>query len=165
MVSQHESTEEPPESFPVDIDRRPFLTRGQRIYVSWLTDILVYVVVLNLYVEYSDAKVIDSFTVSILTAVLLKFLLVGITSAKYRVWGWAKSKGGRRYKLIGAFGVWAILFLSKFVILEAVDLVFGDSVELGGFIDVMLLAVGLMLAREVVQRVFFRLGQTADDRS
>jgi len=37
-----------------------------------MTDVLVYVVVLNLYVGYSDSEAIDSFTISILTALLLK---------------------------------------------------------------------------------------------
>ena len=160
MVSEHLPSEELPESLPADIELRLSMNRSQRIYVSWLVDILVYIVVLNLYVEYSEAKVIDSFTVSVLTAMLLKLLLVLITAAKYSVWGWAKSKEGRGYKVVGALGVWAILFLSKFVILEAVVLVFGDSVELGSFIDVMLLAVGLMAARELVHRIFARLGSS-----
>lgn len=165
MANNPVSAEELPDSLPADIDRNPALSRSQRIYVSWLTDILVYTVVLNLYVEYSDAKVIDSFTISILTGVLLKGLFALITAAKHRVWGWAKSKDGGAYKAVGVFGVWLILFLSKFAILEAVDLVFGDSVELGGFLDVMLLAVGLMVASEAIRRVYIRLGATANDRT
>ena len=135
------------------------LNRRQVLYVSWLMDVLVYVVVLNLYVEFSDAKVIDSFLISVLTAILLKLLLVVIINSKYRVWGWAKSKDGRIYTVLGVLGVWAILFLSKFLILEAVDFVFGDHVELGGFIDVLLLVAVMMISREAIQRVYHWLGQ------
>ena len=144
---------------PVDPDQVLTLNRRQRIYVSWLADVLVYIVVLNLYVEYSEAKVIDSFTISILTAVLLKLLLVLITASKYRVWAWSKSKNGRFYTVAGVVGVWAILFLSKFLILEAVDFVFGDHVDLGSFIDVMLLVAAMMITRELVQRIYHTLGQ------
>jgi hypothetical protein len=37
-----------------------------------LPDVLVYIVVLNLFVEWAPAVVIESFTVSILTAIALK---------------------------------------------------------------------------------------------
>lgn len=133
-------------------------TRRQRIFADWLTDILVYLVVLNLFVEYSDSIVIDSFLISILTAALLKVLLVVITHGKKTVWRWARSKGSRAYTVVGAIGVWAILFLSKFVILGIEDLVFGDLVELGSFIDVMLLVASLVVTREVVRRAYLWLG-------
>lgn len=134
------------------------INRSQRVYASWLSDVLVYIVVLNLYVEYSPNKVIDSFTISILTAIVLKLLLVAITSAKKRVWAWSQGREGRFYTVGGIVGVWAILFLSKFVILETIDFIFGDKVELGSFIDVMLLVAALMIAREVAHRVYKTLG-------
>jgi hypothetical protein len=51
-----------------------------------------------------------------------------------------------------------ILFLSKFLILEVVDLVFGEHVELGKFLDVIVLVIALMVAREVFQRIYISLG-------
>lgn len=134
------------------------MSHRQRVYVSWLSDVLVYIVILNLYVEYSPNKVIDSFTISIFTAVVLKLILVGITAAKYRVWAWSREKEGRIYTVAGVLGVWAILFLSKFVILETIDFVFGEHVDLGSFLDVMLLVVALMITREVVHRIYRSLG-------
>lgn len=136
-------------------------TRRQRVFADWLIDILVYMVVLNLFVEYWSAIVIDSFAISILTAVLLKVLLVVITLGKKTVWRWASAKGSRLYTVVGVFGMWAILFLSKFVILEAEDLVFGDLVELGSFVDVMLLVAALVVTRELVRRVYLWLGTSS----
>ena len=49
--------------------------------------------------------------------------------------------------------LWAVLFGSKFLVLEAVNLVFGDSVSLGGFFSVTLLILVLLLARAAVQRL------------
>lgn len=48
------------------------ITRSQARFVSWVADVLVYIVVLNLFVEWAPAVVIESFTVSILTAIALK---------------------------------------------------------------------------------------------
>jgi hypothetical protein len=48
---------------------------AQRWFVSWTTDVLIYVVILNLFKEFSDAITIESFWISLLTAVVLKILL------------------------------------------------------------------------------------------
>jgi len=42
---------------------------------------------------------------------------------------------------------------SKLVVLELVDLVFGDAVSLGGFISVTLLVVALLVSRAAVRRL------------
>ncbi|MEX1279769.1 MAG: hypothetical protein AB1Z55_03535 [Acidimicrobiia bacterium] len=133
-------------------------TPAQRVFLSWAVDVLIYVAVLNLWVEWSPNKTIDSFTISILTAALLKVLLDLVTTAKGRVLDWARRGEGRSRRVAGLFGVWAILFFSKFLILEAVDIVFGDRVTLGSFVDVLLLAATLMLARQAMAAAYRRLG-------
>jgi hydrogenase-4 membrane subunit HyfE len=149
----------PLDPWPADIERTTGANARQRAFASWATDILLYIVVLNLYVEYSEAKVINSFTISILTAVLLKVLLATIMVGKSAVWRWAKSRGSRSSTLIGIVGVWAIAFFSKFVILEAVNLVFSDYVTFGGFGEVMLLVLCMVVARELVERIYLWLGR------
>ena len=49
--------------------------------------------------------------------------------------------------------VWAVLFGSKFLVLESVALVFGPRVSLGGFFSVTALIVVLMLSRAGVRRL------------
>jgi len=46
-----------------------------------------------------------------------------------------------------------VLFGSKFLVLEAVDFVFGSRVSLGGFFSVTLLILVLLLARGAVRRL------------
>ena len=154
-----EPVSSPSDPWPADIGRTAAPNARQRAFASWTTDILLYIVVLNLYVEYSDAKVIDSFTISILTAVLLKILLVIIMVGKSAVWRWAKSMESRICTFIGILGVWAIAVLSKFAILEAVNFVFSDHVTFGSFGEVMLLVVCLVVAREVVERIYLWLSR------
>lgn len=48
------------------------------------------------------------------------------------------------------------VFGSKFLVLEAVTLAFGDRVSLGGFFSVMLLIVTLLLSRAAVRRLLQR---------
>jgi hypothetical protein len=62
-------------------------------------------------------------------------------------------------KVLQIGSAWLILFLSKFVILEIVDIVFGDHVELGGFVTVLTLVLVMMITREIVQRIYLGLGR------
>jgi hypothetical protein len=138
----------------------PAPTRRQLIFFSWTKDVLIYVVVLNLFVEYVEKVVIDSFTISILTAILLKVLLEVILGLEHRVAHFFEERPGNLAKFLRVMSAWLILFLSKFVILEVVDLVFGDHVELGSFVQVLGLVLVLMIAREVVQRLYVALGSS-----
>lgn len=135
------------------------ITRKQSIFVSWTKDILIYIIVLNLFVEYNSKIVIDSFTISIFTAILLKILLEIILKLEHRVADFFKARPGKLSKFLRILFTWLILFSSKFLILEVVDLVFGDHVELGKFLDVIILVIALMVARELFQRIYISLGK------
>ena len=137
-------------------------TRRQLIFFSWTRDVLIYVVVLNLFVEYVDRVVIDSFTISILTAVLLKALLDLILTLEHRVAHFFEARPGKLSGFLRIMSTWLILFLSKFLILEVVDLVFGTHVELGKFVHILSLVIALIVAREVVQRIYVGLGSSGE---
>jgi len=133
----------------------PHTTRGQMIFFSWTKDVLIYVVVLNLFVEYSPQVIIDSFPLSIFTAILLKVLLEIIMTLEHKVADVFKAN-----KVLRIFFVWLILFSSKFLILEFVNIVFGEHVALGKFWDVFLLAFTLLLVRKIIQWIYQGLGKS-----
>jgi hypothetical protein len=134
------------------------VTRGQQLFASWVTDVLVFVVVLNLFVEYVPRVITESFTISIFTAVVLKLLIDAIARLERHVSGWFKRREGSGWRLLGLVMMFAILFFSKFVILEVIDIVFGDRVTLGGFIEVLVLVLTMILARLALTSTYRRLG-------
>ena len=116
-------------------------------------DVFVYVVVLNLFVEYVPNVLSETFTLSLLTAILLKGVLEVVVAAKKRVaarFRAAETPGG---KVVAGVLLWLVLFGSKFVVLEVINLGFGSSVSLGGFFSVTALIVVLMAARGAVRRL------------
>ena len=137
------------------------ITRAQQRFASWMVDVLVNIVVLNLFVEFVDAIVIDSFWISIFTDVLLKLLLDAVIGFEHRVAAFFRAKEGIVNTALGLVSVFAILFLSKFFILESVNWVFGDHVELGHFVEIVVLIVTMILVRSVMQVAYDRLGQSA----
>lgn len=116
-------------------------------------DIFVYVVVLNLAAEYVPVVITETFTLSLLTAVMLKGVLEVVVAIKNRVKTRFKAATTAVGKTVSGLLMWLLLIGSKFVVLELVAILFGDSVSLGGFWSVTALILTLMLARSGVRRL------------
>jgi hypothetical protein len=138
------------------------VTNAQHRYLKAMGDVLIYIVVLNLFVEFVDAIVIDSFYISILTAILLTALLDVLVVVEHGVHGYFEKKEASYFRIISIVATFAILFTSKLLILEIVNFVFGDHVELGHFLDVLLLIITMMVVRKLANVVYDRLGETQE---
>lgn len=116
-------------------------------------DVFVYVVVLNLAIEFVPAVISETFTMSLLTAVLLKVVLEIVVFFKNRAKTRFKTAETPVRKVGAGLLLWLILVGSKFVVLELVALVFGDYVSLGGFFAVTGLILVLLVSRAGVRRL------------
>jgi hypothetical protein len=139
------------------------LRRWVRTRTADVIDIFVYVVVLNLAIEYVPSVISESFTLSLLTAALLKISLELVLRLKTRVLSRLRAAKTRGGKLLAGASLWMLAVGSKIVVLQLVDLVFGDSVSLGGFIPVTLLVVTLLASRSAVRRLLY--GTPAAERT
>ena len=104
----------------------------QRAFGRYLTATLVDLVVLNLFVEYWEHASAISFTVTVLAAVLLQFLLKVTIAVEHRLAAFFNARPGGFAKFMRFFTAWLVLFGSKFVILEVLALAFGDGLRFGG---------------------------------
>lgn len=120
-----------------------------------VVDVFVYVAVINLAVEYVPSIISEGFTLSLLTAALLKIALELVILTKNRVLGWLRAATSRRMKIVAALSLWAVAVGSKFVVLMLMDVVFEDSVRLGGFFQVTFLIMALLASRAAVRRLLF----------
>ncbi len=123
-------------------------------------DVFVYVVVLNIAIEYSPSVISESFTLSLLTALLLKIALELVILLKRRIIGGLRAANTRLAKAAIAIGLGLFAMGSKFVVLALIDVTFGDAVSLGGFIHVTLLIVALLISRSAVRRLLGEDGST-----
>ncbi len=118
-----------------------------------IVDVFVYVVVLNVAVQFLPRVISETFTLSLLTAVLLKVVLEAVVTAKDRVKTRFKAASTALGKGTSLLVLWLVLVGSKFVVLEVVNLLFGDRVDLGSFWSVTGLILALMLSRAGVRRL------------
>ena len=133
----------------------------QRVFLRYFTAILIDLVVLGLFSEYSDKVNIDSFTIALLAAALLQVLLKVTLAIEHRVAHFFNARSGGFMKFMRFFMAWVVLFGSKFVILEALTFAFGDRVQfvgvLHGVVWLIIVLVVMLVAEEAVVRIYRRL--------
>ena len=88
-----------------------------------------------------------------------------IIGFEHRLRAWFSQRDSAVWTIVGAATMLAILFFSKFVILEVIDLIFREHVELGHFIEVVALIITMMVARRFVGWIYHRLGVPGEQRA
>jgi hypothetical protein len=121
-----------------------------------LVDVLVYLVVLGAFIQLFPSVISETFLLALLTAVLLKVILEGVLWLKKAALARFRNTSGVSGRILSIMTLVVLLPGSKFLVLGLVDLAFGESVQLGGFLQVTALIVVLMLARGGVRRIFAR---------
>lgn len=139
------------------------VSRRQQVFAGAVLNVLVNVVVLNLFVEFVDAVVIDSFIISVLTAVLLTAMLGILAKFEHRIHRYFFVK--HSWRIAGVATIWVVLFGGKFVMLEVVNIVFGEHVELGHLLEVILIVVTMMIAGQLMETIYDRLGVDPEPES
>ena len=136
-------------------------TDRQRLFVLFFVGTLIDLVVLGLFAEYSNKVHVDTFTTTLLAAIVLQILLKATIAAEHRVLARFKGKEGAAWKTAKYFTAWVILFGSKFVILEALSFAFGDKVRfegvLHGLVWVIIVVVTMVIIEELVVRFYRRI--------
>ncbi|WP_439106045.1 hypothetical protein [Congregibacter sp.] len=127
----------------------------------YLIALLADLVVINLFAEYWHRVSIDSFSTSLIAAILLQLLLQATLALEHRVGSWFDTHSGSLWTFLKFFSAWLILFGSKFVMLGAVDRVLGDAIHFSGAMHGVLafiaVVAGMLIAEELVTRVYRRL--------
>lgn len=124
-------------------------------------DLFVYVVVLNLAVQYLPSVISETFTLSLLTAALLKVALELVLVLKGAAVARFKGATTRPAKAMSALLLWVVAAGSKLVVLWLIDITFRGAVDLGGFVPVTLLVLALLASRAGVRRLLY--GTTSPD--
>jgi hypothetical protein len=72
-----------------------------------------------------------------------------------------RGRDSRAATALMAFGVWFVMFASKFVFIWAIDLMFGEDVNISGFFGILVIALIVTVVHRIADQVFLRLGPPA----
>jgi hypothetical protein len=148
---------------PVEPDS-PFrimtLSDAQGWFISWVTDVLVYIIVINLFAEFFDDHIhIGSFWISILTALLMKSLLVLLGRIEHRV----HHRVEERSHWFVVLALFLVIFFGKLAIIEIVNALF-EEVELHGILYEVAMIITMIVASGALWKVFEALGTDTNVR-
>ena len=134
------------------------LNRRQHLFMRYFTAILVDLVVLNLFDEYWSLVHIESFTISLFTAVVLQVLLQATLVVEHKIANYFKAQTGSAAKIKRIFASWFVLFASKFVILEVINQAFGDQVLFAGpahgVVAFIVVVFAIIIAEQAIIRLY-----------
>jgi hypothetical protein len=133
----------------------------QKAFARYFVGTLIDLVVLGLFSEFSSKVHVRDFTTMLLASILLQILLKVTIVAEHKVLHLFDGKTGAAWKSLKYFTAWLILFGSKFVILEALSLAFGDYVQFHGvfhgIVWLIIVVVTMLAAEELVFRFYAKL--------
>ena len=115
---------------------------------------LIDLTVLNLFNEYWGNVFIENFSISLLVALLLQVLLQATIAIEHRVAIFFKEKATLKAKVLRGLSSWAILLSSKLIILEAIDISFGDSVSFNGPIHGLVAFIVVVITIIIAEQIF-----------
>ncbi|MGY3571329.1 hypothetical protein [Vibrio paucivorans] len=140
----------------------------QRLFVGYTLAILVDLTVLNFFDEYWEYVTIDSFTISFAAAILLQLLLKLSIGLEHKLANYFKTKPGTGAKVMRGISTYIILVGSKFVMLEAINLMFGDKVQftgpLNGVVAFFAVVFVILISEITVSRIYFALEDRKEDK-
>ncbi|GEM80061.1 hypothetical protein [Vibrio superstes] len=139
-----------------------YFSTPQKLFVGYTLAILVDLTVLNLLDEFWQYVSISSFIVSLGAAILLQLLLKLSIGLEHKLANYFKSKPGTAPKVYRGITTYIILVGSKFVMLAAIDFVFGDSVLFSGPYNGIVAFFGvvfaIMISEAIVGKIYRALG-------
>lgn len=134
----------------------------QRLFVGYTLAVLVDLTVLNLFNEFWQYVTISSFSVSLLVAILLQLLLKLSIKAEHKIAEYFKNKPGVAPKIYRGLSSYVILVGSKFIMLEAINLSFGDKIDFSGpwngIVAFFAIIFAILIAETIVAKIYFKLG-------
>lgn len=148
----NELNEELNEEFGVTLSRR------QKLFIKYTMMVLIDLVVLGLFNEYWDLVFIEYFSVTLLTAALLQLLLQLTLAIEHKVAHYFSKMAGLKAKILRGLSTWAILFISKLIILKAISFAFGTSVVFSGpvhgLVAFIVVVIAIIAAEQLFDKVY-----------
>ncbi len=141
------------------MDRTRSFTSGQLLFKELFVGTLIYAVVLGFFDDYTTIVEAQSYSYVFMAAVVLEVLTCAVLALKDGIIARFRHRDAPGSTVVMAVGVWAVLFVSKFVFIWAIDLLFGDTIDIEGFFGIVAVALVVTVVHRLADWVFIRLGR------
>ncbi len=127
----------------------PEVLSKQRVYRAIVVGTLIYSVVLGFFADYTNVLFTTSYSTTFSMALVMQVMVFPTLLLKKKIANWFKGRSGKYTKFAMVMSLWLVMFLSKFVFLAVLDIVFSGSVEIRGFFGL----VAIILCATILQQI------------
>ena len=135
------------------------ITNGQSIFREIFVGTLIYAVVLGFFNDYTAIVDAKSFSTIFFASVVLEILTYYVFMFKNWI---IKNLRGRQqliYKMAMFLSVWCVMFVSKFVFVWVIDMLFGRYITINGFFGILLVVLAVTVLHKGALYVYTILGR------
>jgi hypothetical protein len=133
------------------------ISNHQRIFLRYLLLVLIDLTVLGFFAEYWSLVYIESFSIIFLAAVILQILLKITIVIEHKLASFFKDKPGITPKIFRFFTSWAVLFISKFIILYILNVLLGDKFVFSGPVHGVVAFIVVVFSIIIVEQLVIRI--------
>lgn len=128
---------------------------SQQIFQSMMFGILLYAVILGFFNDYTSIIDTKSYSTTFAVAIIMQLLTYYTFALKKWVVRYHQKNNAEKFVI--AFSVWLIMFISKFVFLGVLDRIFGENLNVSGFVGILLVILTFTLLQKMVETVYSKL--------
>lgn len=132
-------------------------SNNQILFKEMVLGTLIYSVVLGFFDDYTNVFSAKSFSTVFLAGLVMQILTYLTFMLKDVVVNHYKTKDNSGSKFGMYFGVWLIMFLSKFVFLWVIDMAFGSNITISGFVGLLAIIVCVTVLNKLADYTFLSL--------
>lgn len=141
------------------LSNKEHISPGQEFFQTMVTGVLLYSVVLGFFNDYTDILHTGTYSITFSVAIVMQILTYLTFKVKDIVVERYANRSGKHAKAQVAFFIWVVMFFSKFVFLGVIGAVFRQTVEISGFIGLIVIIACLTLAQKLLEIIYKSLGQ------
>lgn len=129
----------------------------QQLFLDMFVGTLIYAAVLGFFNDYTDILSTSSYSVTFALAFVMQILTFLTFRLKDVVAGWFKARPGKAAKVGLVFGVWFVMFSSKFVFLAVIELIFNQDVVVNGFVGLLVVIISMTVVQKLADLIYKKL--------
>lgn len=133
-------------------------TSRQLLFQEIFIGTLIYVAVLGLINDYTSIVYAKSFSTIFFASIVLEILTYLAFKLKGQIIAWLKGRQGTVYRILMLFCVWLVMFLSKFVFIWVLDLMFGSYINIHGLFGILVIVLCVTIIHKLAYYIFKKLG-------
>lgn len=130
----------------------------QLLFKEIFVGTLIYAVVLGLFNDYTSIVYARSFSTIFYASIVLEILTYLAFMLKGKIVAWLIHKEGLIYRILMFFFVWLVMFLSKFVFIWVIDMIFGNNININGFFGILAIALTVTIIHKLADKIFISFG-------